>query len=330
MAIGIVLLKISKAIAKLLKIVLFHNKFGIIQPKSITFSMVTLPTLLLLMSIHEKRYFKKIASVVLGIDLPENIDIKNNNHKTELLAVYLSFLIIIQILYVPLVVRSDSLAQSLKRGKLSTLTVSEIPTVLFKILSVIVIPRNIHLFVKNNIYFDDPQYSLIASNLSQTISNIFLVSQTALWNPLSTVISLIASFLTIRMNDADVDIIYPSFTLTKGKPRVAFERIKFRSVLKSVAGGIYPDYDNKEDDRLLAGFMFFFWIVTSSAIISKIDAVKDFFDLDESISTTLINLGLLVAVPIFFRNIAKYPSYQSELNTLGSLIGIFVPLMFTI
>jgi hypothetical protein len=68
--------------------------------------------------------------------------------------------------------------------------------------------------------------------------------------------------------------------------------------------------------------MFSLFIVLLSALLSRMDLVP----IDESIITLFMNMVLVMAIPMFFRNMAKYPSYQSELNTLGTLLGMFVPL----
>jgi hypothetical protein len=324
MAIQVVFM-VFKNIAKVIKEILFNSKFGLINPKSITFIWLSLPTFLLLMSTHEKRYSKPLASGLLGIDIPEKFDPwNNNNHKTELVAAFLSFLLLTQIIYAPLIIHSSSVVSNLKQGKLSKIAIQEIPSIVFRIVSIIVVPRTIQLFIKNNVYFESPEHSLIASNMSHTLTTLFVISHPSIWNPISTIASLVMAFFTIRFNERDVSIVYPTLKYDdNNRLRMVFQKGPgVKTVVKAVVGGEYPRFTSSADDKVLYGFMFSLFIVLLSALLSRMDLVP----IDESIITLFMNMVLVMAIPMFFRNMAKYPSYQSELNTLGTLLGMFVPL----
>lgn len=306
--------KIFAVIAKVLKKVLLDKKIGLVHPKSITFVWFTLPFISTILSIYNPK-LSSLANNYLGFDVKNPNIFKDNENRIEILSMYISYVLLIQIIYAPIVLGDRKRMPT----KITDITRRDIPMILFRIISVMIIPRSVSLFLKNNVKFEEEGYSQVLGNLGYLTSNIGIVTLDNIWNPFSFIVSGILSLMTIKFNDADMKMPYLYFE--KGKLKVG--EIYYKQLIKNILGSPYPNFKNKADDMILASFLLCFWLVVASVVIKQIPVLQDYI-VDDSFITMLTNIATFTMIPILFKNMSYGTKYASEMTTLGSLLGVVV------
>lgn len=301
-----------KVLLKVLQKVFIDKKIGLLHPKSIVFIWFLVPFILTILTIYSPPV-SKLANDLMGFDIKNPNVIKNDEDRIETLSVFVSYTLLMQILYAPFVIGDKKSIPF----KITTIKKQDIPFLLFRMLSIIIIPRSVSLFLKNNVSFKTPEYSHVASALTFLTTNIGLVTLDKIWNPFSFVLSSILSILTITINNSNIKV--PYFYLEKNKYKMGLYNIKEQ--IKWILGTEYPTYKSSPDDIILGVFLMSFWLIIVSSIINNIPFIQDFMP-QQSFLRFLINVFTLTFIPIFFKNMSYDKKYSTEITTLGSLIGI--------
>ena len=307
----IVMLVLKNVFLQMLKL-LKHKKIGLLYPKSIVFIWFSLPFVLTLFTIYNSR-FAQLANQIMGFDIKSPNVFKNEDDRIETLSVFISYVLLVQIIYAPFAVGDRRKLPF----KLTSIKKSEIPVLIFRMISVIIIPRTVSLFLKNNVSFKSPEYSQIASTLAFLTTNIGVVALDKLWNPFSFALSSVLSILTITFNDSNVKL--PYFYVENNKYKTGLYPVK--SMVKMVLGAEYPTFARNPDDMILAVFLMSFWLIVVSSLISNIPFI-DMFLPQQSFIRVLLNVCAFTLIPIFFKNISVGKKYSTEFTTMGSLMGI--------
>ena len=301
-----------KVLLKVLQKVFIDKKIGLLHPKSIVFIWFLVPFILTILTIYSPPV-SKMANELMGFDIKDPNLFRNEEDRIEILSVFVSYSLLMQIMYAPFIIGDKRSIPS----KITSIRKMDIPFILFRMLSIIIIPRSVSLFLKNNVSFKSPEHSQVASTLTFLTTNIGLVTLDKIWNPFSFVLSSILSILTITVNDSNIKV--PYFYLEKNKYKMGLYNI--RDNIKWTLGSEYPTFKSTPDDIILGVFLLSFWLIIVSSIINNIPFIQDFMP-QQSFLRFLINVFTLTFIPIFFKNMSYGKKYSTEITTLGSLIGI--------
>lgn len=304
-------------IIKVVQKMFLHNKIGLLYPKSVAFNILTLPFFLLILTLHNK-HVKSYAFTYFGIDIKNNQSLSNKDYQIELLAVYFAYLILTQTFY------SVFMSKKLKvsKGKLTNIKPKDIPLLLFNIMSIIVIPRSVYLFIKDNMYFDDTSNLIISSKIGYYSALITVIGATNVWNIPYLLISAFITAGTIKFNDLNLNLYYPVISF-KRKLQINFEEINMRIMLSHIFGIPFPRSDSSKFNKIaLVLFVGVFFFVFS--YFRYIPAL-DFLIEEKSLYKVVQQTMLFILLPIYISRNYSNKRYTSELIFLSNMVSFIIP-----
>ena len=203
----------AAVILKIFKIIFFKKPLiGLLNPISMTFSTLTVPITMIILTIHVKK-IKEFMSNNFKIDIQKGDSYFSLESLKELKIVYICYFILCQILvstiFTPMAKRS------IKRAKLLSISIIEIPKVLFDIASLIIIPTKAYNFVSNNLTFQIDTNRRMSSQIMYYSVIFAMIGLNNVWNYMNTVISFIITFFIVILLNKNLNIWYPAFDYKK-------------------------------------------------------------------------------------------------------------------
>lgn len=301
----------------------FSPKFGILHPRTPLFAFFMIPLFLTILA-KFNTYVSEKSAYYLDFDLRDNRLFPNFRQEDliEIFAVFTSFVFLSNMLYAPIFLPNIFSKSTI--GIKSSIAMN-----LFRFLSLIVVPKRIYSFVKENVKFSESgDYSDIASNITLTTTKIAVLSLSSVWNYVNVFGSILLSFLTIWINDRSIKFPFP--VLDSEKKKFVFRPTSIQDMMMNLFGGRYPNFTGKKDDFTLAIFMFIFWLVLMSSVMNQISFLngKDSVKGTIGVLNTLISIVLNLVIPMKMLNFTKQFKYSSEISTLGTLLGMTVTNIF--
>ena len=299
-------LKIAlKILIKKLKIFLLKKPFGLLHPLSMTFFTITVPIILIILSIHNPK-IKSLVKTYLNVDILKTNSYFKKESLRELTTVYGSYFILSQIFFVILL--NPSSKRKIKRGKITTMGVLDIPRVLFDIFSLIIIPRMASNYVDKNVYFQFDKNKKISAQILYYAAILGIIGLNNIWNYTNLLVSLFFTFITI--------------ILLENKKSV-------KKLFYNLFGFEFPSKQYKKDYMKVCFFIGMFCFTIFSTFSKYIPFYDDLLGSELHILEVIVKILFCIWIPIQFRNMAKNTQYESEMFLLGNLISIFIPILFS-
>lgn len=312
---------VVQVVMKVIKVVFISRNTGLLNFRSPVFAFFTLPLALIILTKHNK-YVSEKSAYYLDFDINDNRLFPNflREDVVEIFAVFLSFVFLSNMLYVPLF----GVFPKARVGNVS-IDRSSIGMNVFRFLSLIVVPKTIYAFVKENVKFRDAgDYSNIASNITLTSTKIAVLSLSSVWNYINVFGSILLSFLTIRINDMNLKFPFPVFDANERK--YVIRATTMQDVMVNFFGDRYPNFTGSKDDFTLAVFMFIFWLVIMSSVMNQMSFLsgKPSVSGMTGVIKTLISIGLNLVIPMTMLNATRQYKYSTEISTVGTLLGMTI------
>lgn len=302
----VMVLKIAlKILMKKLKFLLLKKPFGLLHPFSMTFFTITIPILLIILSIHNSK-IKSLVKKYLDVDILKTNSYFKKESLRELTTVYGSYFILSQIFFVILL--NPSSKRKIKRGKITTMGLLDIPRALFDIFSLIIIPRMASNYIDKNIYFQFDKNKKISAQILYYTAILGIIGFNNIWNYTNLLISLFFTFITI--------------ILLENKQSV-------KKIFYNLFGFEFPSREYKKDYMKVCFFIGIFCFTIFASFSKYIPFYDDLLGSELHILEVIIKILFCVWLPIQMRKIAKDTQYESEMFLLGNLISIFIPILFS-
>lgn len=300
----IILKIIFKLLLKKLKLIILKKPLGLIHPLSMTFFTISFPILLILLTLKNRK-IKEFVKNFLNIDIQERKSYFNRDSLKELMLVYGSYFIICQIFFILLI--NPSSKRRIKRGKLTTLGISDIPKVLFDTISLIIVPRMVYNFIDKNISFNLDENKKLSSQILYYTAILGIIGLNNLWNLTNFIITFILTFIFI----------------------IILENNKFtRKLFYKFFGFQFPEKKDIIDYIKVSGFLTIFIYILVSCYSKYVPFYDEFFGSEMHFLEVVIKIFFCVFLPLKFKNLAKGTNYESEMFLLGNLLSIFIPILF--
>lgn len=316
---------IFKIIIKILKFIFFKKPLiGLLNPLSMTFSTLTVPIVMIILTIHVKK-IKELMSNNFRIDIQKGDSYFSLESFKELKIVYICYFILCQILVATIF--TPMYSRRIKRGKILSISIIEIPKVLFDIFSLIIIPTKAYNFISNNLTFQIDTNRQISSQIMYYSVIFAMIGLNNVWNYMNTVVSFIITLLIVILLNKNLNIWYPAFNYKK--MQIYRGKIKIKEIFYNLFGFQFPDKRRSALDYMKVCFLLGFFIFTLISTFSKyIPYYYDLLGYELDIIQVILKIYISVVIPIKFKNMAKGKKYETEMFLLGNLLTIFVPLLF--
>ena len=302
----VMVLKIAlKVLIKKLKIFLLKKPFGLLHPLSMTFFTITIPIILIILSIHNSK-IKSLVKKYFDVDILKTNSYFKKESLRELTTVYGSYFILSQVFFVILL--NPSSKRKIKRGKITTMGLKDIPRALFDIFSLIIIPRMASNYIDKNIYFQFDKNKKISAQILYYTTILGIIGFNNIWNYTNLLVSLFFTFITIIL-------------LENKKP--------VKKLFYNLFGFEFPSREYKKDYMKVCFFIGIFCFTIFVSFSKYIPFYDDLLGSELHILEVIVKILFCVWIPIQFRKISKDTQYESEMFLLGNLISIFIPILFS-
>ena len=294
-----------KILIKKLKIFLLKKPFGLLHPLSMTFFTITVPIILIILSIHNSK-IKSMVKTYLNVDISKtNSYFKKRIFKRINNCLWILFYSKSNFFVILL---NPSSKRKIKRGKITTMGFLDIPRVLFDIFSLIIIPRMASNYIDKNVYFQFDKNKKISAQILYYAAILGIIGLNNIWNYTNLLMSLFFTFITIIL-------------LEKKKP--------VKKIFYNLFGFEFPSREYKKDYMKVCFFIGIFCFTIFTSFSKYIPFYDDLLGSELHILEVIIKILFCVWIPIQFRNMAKNTQYESEMFLLGNLISIFIPILFS-
>lgn len=315
---------ILKIILKILKIVLIKKPFGLLHPLSMTFFTITIPIVLIILTIKNKK-IGILTKKYLNIDIAKSKSYFKKESLKELVVVYGSYFILSQIFFVVLLNPSSS--RKIKRGKFTSMGLIEVPEAVFNIFSLVIIPRLAQNYIEKNMIFQFDRNKKIAAQILYYTAILGIIGLNNIWNYANLLISLFFTFILLILIEKDLSLNYPSINLKK--KNISLEKIKYKQIFSNLFGFEFPSRQYMNDYIKICAFLFIFCFVFITTYSKYLPFYEDYFDYELNVLEVIIKILFSIWIPIQFKNFGKGTNYESEMFLLGNLVSIFIPIFFS-
>lgn len=310
------------AIKIAVQLLLLKKPFGLINPFSLTFFTITIPVILIILSIHNKK-IKKLIKEYLNIDIYKVNSYFNKESLRELIVVYSSYFILSQIFFVTILNPSK---RRIMRGKFTSIGLLDIPRTMFDIFSLIIVPRMANNFIEKNVQFQFEKNMKIASQIFYYTAILGIIGLNNIWNYTNLSVASLFTFILIILLENDFNLYFPGFDFKKKK--IFLNKIKFKKMFYQLFGYEFPNKKYKLDYVKVCFFLGIFCFILISTYSKYIPFYDDLIGSELHVLEVIAKIFLCIVLPIKLKNLAKGKRYETEMFLFGNLLSIFIPIFF--
>lgn len=311
-------------ILKILKLIFFKKPLiGLLHPLSMTFSTLTVPIIMIILTIHNKQ-IKDFMNKYLNIDIQKSKSYFNLESLKELKIVYLCYFILSQIIVTTIFTPLGG--REIKKGKLLSISLLELPQVLFDIISLIIIPRMAYNFIGNHLTFQFDTNRKMSAQIMYYSVIFAMIGLNNVWNYVNTIVAFIVTLFIVILLDKNLNVYYPAFDYKS--IRISLGKIKIKKIFYNLFGFQFPDKKYLSDYMKVCSLLGFFIFTLISTFSKYIPYYYYLLGYELDIIQIIIKILMSVVLPIMFRDMGKNTRYETEIFLLGNLITIFIPLLF--
>lgn len=306
-------LKLGGNPAMIIQMIFFKPPTGILNPYSLAFSIFTFPLVFLILSMYLGKYkdfIKKYLSIEIG-----------KGSFLEKFIVYICYIIFAQIFVTSVLNPTGNI--SIIRGKLTPMTLNDVPRAFFNIASLILIPKMASNFVEKYILFNSSDSLKIASQIFYYTCLLGMIGLNDIWNYVNVVVSLIVTFILYLCIEKDLTFHFPFLNFNE----FYMYKIKYKLIFYNLFGYHFPD-KNSEDYVKIFFIFFMFCFVIISSYSKYIPFYYEILGYQLTVFEVILKILFSVVLPIKFREMGKGKLYETEIFLLGNLLSIFIPILF--